>query len=51
MLVDNADMDVTEITAALGHVGCKFVYITELLINFQMNTYVMCRHFDTTTSR
>jgi hypothetical protein len=31
MLVYNADMDVTEITAALG---CKFVYFTELQINF-----------------
>jgi hypothetical protein len=31
MLADNVDMDVTEIAAALG---CKFVYFTELQINF-----------------
>jgi hypothetical protein len=31
VLADNVDMDVTEITAALG---CKFVYFTELQISF-----------------
>ena len=31
MLADNADMNVTEITAALG---CKYLYFTELQINF-----------------
>ena len=37
ILADNADMDVTEITAALG---CKFVYFTELQINLPMSCVV-----------
>ena len=49
MLADNAEMGVMEITAALG---CKFVYFPMFMeeINFSMNTYVMCSHFDTTST-
>ena len=41
-----------EITAVQPVLGCKFVYFPMFTeqINFSMNTYVMCSHFDTTST-